>query len=247
MRILVIGEKCLDRFVYLNVHRLSPEAPVPDGTIHHIEENDGMAGNVLNNIRSLIYYKSMIDFVHQETVINKIRYKDYVSNQHIFRYSENDRCERIDLSKVDLDSYSAVVVSDYNKGFLTELDLYEIGRRAKLSFIDTKKQFGLWSEHYDFIKINKKEYDAQKEKDLDNLIVTLGKDGAMYRNKIYKYQESDVKDQAGLGDTFLAGFVVEYLFTKDVNKAIDFANKASYCAALKRGVATVSYSEVNQL
>ena len=29
MKILVIGELCVDRFIYCDVKRLSPEAPVP--------------------------------------------------------------------------------------------------------------------------------------------------------------------------------------------------------------------------
>ena len=29
MRILIIGESCIDRFIYGKVNRLSPEAPVP--------------------------------------------------------------------------------------------------------------------------------------------------------------------------------------------------------------------------
>ena len=37
--------------------------------------------------------------------------------------------------------YDAVIVSDYNKGFLSDEDLYQIGKKAKLSFIDTKRKF----------------------------------------------------------------------------------------------------------
>ena len=46
-KILVIGELCIDKFVYGEVKRLSPEAPVPVFNPIVTEENRGMAGNVL--------------------------------------------------------------------------------------------------------------------------------------------------------------------------------------------------------
>ena len=49
-KILVIGELCIDRFVYGEVKRLSPEAPVPVFNPKDIIENKGMAGNVVENL-----------------------------------------------------------------------------------------------------------------------------------------------------------------------------------------------------
>ena len=54
MNFLVIGEKCRDVFVYGEVTRLSPEAPVPIFKPNRITENGGMAQNVYNNLFSLI-------------------------------------------------------------------------------------------------------------------------------------------------------------------------------------------------
>jgi len=52
-KILVIGELCVDRFIYGDVKRLSPEAPVPVFNELEKVENNGMAGNVVENIKSL--------------------------------------------------------------------------------------------------------------------------------------------------------------------------------------------------
>ena len=52
-KILVIGELCIDRFVYGDTKRLSPEAPVPVFNPIETIENKGMAGNVVENVKSL--------------------------------------------------------------------------------------------------------------------------------------------------------------------------------------------------
>ena len=46
MRILVIGEKCIDEFIYGQCTRLNPEAPTPVFIEKKRIENQGMAGNV---------------------------------------------------------------------------------------------------------------------------------------------------------------------------------------------------------
>ena len=53
MEITVIGELCRDYFYYGETNRLSPEAPVPVfNPLFHVE-NPGMAGNVVENLKSL--------------------------------------------------------------------------------------------------------------------------------------------------------------------------------------------------
>ena len=51
IKILVIGESCLDVFQYGNVERISPEAPIPVFCPTYKTENPGMAGNVFQNIQ----------------------------------------------------------------------------------------------------------------------------------------------------------------------------------------------------
>ena len=53
MKVLIIGDSCKDVFIYGNVNRLSPEAPVPVFNPRRKIENDGMARNVSNNVESL--------------------------------------------------------------------------------------------------------------------------------------------------------------------------------------------------
>ena len=53
LRILVIGDVMLDRYVIGEVNRISPEAPVPVLTVHEEQAVAGGAANVALNIRSL--------------------------------------------------------------------------------------------------------------------------------------------------------------------------------------------------
>ena len=65
VRIVVIGELCLDRYVYGVVERLSPEAPVPILKPIKIVENSGMAGNVVENLKELSD-DVIVNHIHQE-------------------------------------------------------------------------------------------------------------------------------------------------------------------------------------
>jgi bifunctional ADP-heptose synthase (sugar kinase/adenylyltransferase) len=51
MKVLVIGEICVDQFVYCEAKRLSPEAPVPVLNPVKTVKNQGMAGNTLKTLK----------------------------------------------------------------------------------------------------------------------------------------------------------------------------------------------------
>jgi D-beta-D-heptose 7-phosphate kinase/D-beta-D-heptose 1-phosphate adenosyltransferase len=53
VRILVVGDLMLDRFVWGRVERISPEAPVPVVHVTREDARPGGAGNVVSNVRSL--------------------------------------------------------------------------------------------------------------------------------------------------------------------------------------------------
>jgi D-beta-D-heptose 7-phosphate kinase/D-beta-D-heptose 1-phosphate adenosyltransferase len=247
MNILVIGDVCNDIFRYGEVNRLAPEAPVPIIKPETEVCNLGMAGNVVENLRAL---KAKVDFITNTTEINKIRYVCSKYNHLLLRVDENDKCERIDsflLENVNFNSYDAVVISDYCKGFLTEKDIEYIAIESNYPvFLDTKKTLGDWAYNIDFIKINTQEYEKNKHilsKDLflqNKVIMTRGKYGCEYQGINYPTQEVSVKDVSGAGDTFLAGLVVEYLKTKDIVKAIEFAQKCTTYVVQKPGVSIIN-------
>ena len=93
MKILVVGDSCKDVFVYGDITRLTPEAPVPVFNPLRTTENDGMARNVSNNVEAL---DVGIHTITNPNSIKKVRYVDDKSNQLVLRVDEHDYCDRID-------------------------------------------------------------------------------------------------------------------------------------------------------
>jgi bifunctional ADP-heptose synthase (sugar kinase/adenylyltransferase) len=244
-KILIIGDFCIDKFVYGKVDRLSPEAPVPVFIPLQTKTNPGMAGNVVNNIKTLTNEYDT-ELLCNSKNITKTRYIDYNTNHMFLRVDEGES----GIEPLELDSElinkimeaDAVIVSDYNKGFLTLDTINEIGKLAKLSFLDTKKKINSDTiDSFTFIKLNEEEFKKNMTDDpekLKKIIATLGPRGAQYMGKAYPVVAKETIDVSGAGDTFLAAFVINYLQTKDVDIAITFANKMSSIVVSKKGVVT---------
>jgi bifunctional ADP-heptose synthase (sugar kinase/adenylyltransferase) len=227
-RVLIIGESCRDIFVYCNANRLCPDAPVPVLNVINQQENGGMAKNVQRNIEQYIECDIITNYNWYN--ITKTRYVHDKSNHVFFRVDSNDKIERIDLSKINYD-YDIIVISDYNKGFLTEEDIQLISSKHDNVFIDTKKILGNWIKNCKYIKINDYEFNNSKNfitsEFSDKIIHTIGGDGCEFNGKQYKVNRVEVKDTSGAGDSFMSGLVIEFLKSGDIEKSIIFANKCA--------------------
>jgi D-beta-D-heptose 7-phosphate kinase/D-beta-D-heptose 1-phosphate adenosyltransferase len=247
--VLLIGENCTDIFIYGDTPRLSPEGPAPVFLPKSIVYNDGMVLNVANNLKML---GIDTDIITQETEITKTRYVNETFNTLLLRVDEGDKVQRIDNSQLNKSwwNYSMLVISDYNKGFLTEEDIAYIALKHPNVICDTKKKLGDWCRDLKFIKLNRSEYQNNKEyiqkNDwiLEKLIITLDKDGCMYMNKRYPTEKVEIMDISGAGDTFVAGFVKKYLDTNDISESIIFGNKCSAQVVQKRGVGAVNFENL---
>jgi D-beta-D-heptose 7-phosphate kinase/D-beta-D-heptose 1-phosphate adenosyltransferase len=243
LNVLLIGDSCVDEYKLGTVDRLSPEAPIPVIKITEARTVPGMAANVKQNFENLGIF---VDFITNNEVITKTRYIDRRSGQHLLRV--DDEPEIVPWSgrtPFPIDRYDAVVISDYNKGFLTYEHIENIIQNSIPVFIDTKKtdleRFqGAW------VKINELEYSRLKS-ECSGLIVTLGERGARVpHHDIYCPTGAvEVMDVCGCGDTFLAALTANYLFTKDIEKAIIFANMAAGVTVQHRGNYAPSYDEIN--
>ena len=254
MKILIVGDSCTDVFVYGEITRLSPEAPVPVFNPLRQKENDGMAKNVANNVEAL---NVTIHTITNRNSIRKVRYVDKKSNQLVLRVDEHDYCDRINEETLiqiknneckplmsNKTTVDAIIISDYCKGFLEEEDIQYICENNQNVFIDTKKELGDWINLADYIKINSLEYEKNEKFFEDNdiinkTIVTQGNKGCLFRGEIYPTEDVPVKDISGAGDTFLAGLTVEYVRTNDIMKAINFAQECTEIVIQKHGVSTV--------
>tara|TARA_Y100000356_G_scaffold13779_1_gene9848 strand:- start:1140 stop:1445 length:306 start_codon:yes stop_codon:yes gene_type:complete len=81
-RILVIGDKCADQYVYGNVTRLCPDVPAPVFKPVKTVQTDGMAGNVARQLKEWDCY---VDTKFNEEFICKRKYIDEKTNHTIIR------------------------------------------------------------------------------------------------------------------------------------------------------------------
>ena len=248
-KVLVIGDGCSDVFRYGTCDRISPEAPVPIMKPTRTTGNGGMAINVLENLKAL---GVECDIITNDIRPVKTRYVDEVSNQMLLRVDERDEVRAITadtLQNIEYGKYCAIVISDYNKGYIDEEDIRYIASRHPLVFLDTKKKIGEWVQGIEVIKINEKEANENSEwltKSYEGeLVVTLGKRGArLWFTEIPIEAEHEVRDLSGAGDTFLAGLVADYIKNADIRSAISFANRCAAWVVSQKGVAIVDPEKI---
>ena len=238
MTVLVIGDSGEDVFQYGTITRLCPEAPVPVFNPTIKTSNPGMSGNVVANLKAL---GANVIHITNSTQITKTRLVD-----------ENDKVKNIDTDKVFKIRYNtyndihidAIIVSDYDKGFLNEDDIEMICSYNSNVFIDTKKIIDKWATKASFLKINHVEFEKTeytlKDLDLkDKLIITLSDKGCRYKDQIFPVEKVKIKDVSGAGDTFISGLVLEWLRTGEVDLAIKFAQECATVVVQKQGVVTI--------
>lgn len=140
MKILVIGESCKDIFKYCKAERLDPAAPAIVVNPLEIKESGGMAMNVFNNLQSL-GVEAYINTNSNWNEVTKTRFVDKKTNYILLREDHNDgQYGRFKADNINFEFFDAVIISDYNKGFLERQDVKEICKRHPLVFMDTKKE-----------------------------------------------------------------------------------------------------------
>lgn len=264
----MVGEIGLDRFIYCDCKRIAPDGPWPVVLPIREKKNAGLAANCYENLRHFAPDWNIMMFGPKGN-ITKTRYIDEKTNHCFIRVDENDSVDPIDghdiyncdaLKNKDLSIHhlDAIVISDYNKGFLTKQSIEYIAGIAKSHgiplFLDTKFNLGPWSQEVTFVKINEKEYRESSyvypnpEKYCKNLIVTLGKNGAYLPLTGEKFATKDIEvaDSTGCGDTFMAALVVSYIVNgNNLNKAIETANRAATHKATLKGISYFSLLDLD--
>ena len=164
-RILVVGDVMLDRYWHGSASRISPEAPVPVVRVANQEDRPGGAGNVALNISALGSAARLVGIVGDDEpgeelasrlnaagvlcdffkcgdkpTITKLR----VISQHqqLIRadfeqsFAAEDSIGLLDKAKNHVDGARAMVLSDYAKGALQDVEsLISLGREHKIPVI----------------------------------------------------------------------------------------------------------------
>ncbi len=165
--IVVIGDIILDEYLFGNISRINPEAPVP---VLHIKEKEyrlGGAANVANNIVSLGGRCSLIGLAGQDKNLDRltkelsnkkinhylVTEKDYptiiktriiAKNQQIIRI-DKEKPKKLDNSKIEEilnfikeNNFNTILISDYDKGTITKKLVEEI-KKLNIKIISDPK------------------------------------------------------------------------------------------------------------
>ena len=237
--ITIIGESCTDIYVYTKSTRLSPEAPVPVLIPIHKIKTGGMALNVYNNVKNMDPSVNVKLITHKKK-IKKKRYVDHKTNHSFIRIDIGE--DNVDSYNGDIQNkYGVTIISDYNKGYLTDTDIINISNKSMITILDTKRR--LTKDIIDavsYIKLNEGEYETNKDlindDNINKFIITLGGKGASHNGVLYM-QENNARtiDVSGAGDTFTAAIGLGLHDNKSLSEAIRMANKMSYKVVLQRG------------
>lgn len=243
VKILLIGDNGIDQYQYGTVTRISPEAPVPVVNYTHTVTKPGMAANVKDNLEQLGCH---VDFVHGFKTCVKTRVIDSRTKQHLVRLDQDSLSRAVKVDYNNIDQYNAIIVSDYNKGSVD----YETVEQLRKNytgpiFVDTKKTDLVRFEGC-FVKINSVEYAAAKTFPTE-LIVTLGRDGAQYKEHTISAPQVEAFDVCGAGDTFLSALAYNYVLSQDILSAIEFAIRASSVTVQHIGVYSPTLEEIEQV
>lgn len=252
MKVLVIGDIIIDKYIYGTSTRLSPEAPVPVVTQERVVETTGGAGLVYENLKSLGVDVSLYDPDQPASVKTRVmcdgHYVTRIDNDYIA-----DGYEVLeDLQEFPFYKYNYVILSDYNKGVLEFSEqIIQLANEAGCRVIvDPKKS----AEHYKgawLVKPNRKEFEELGfNKWLGNIITTSASDPVIAEIDTEYYSVDvdtvEVSDVTGAGDCFLAAFV--YALTKDYDykKAIKLAVKGSRESVQHTGTYTLAVSDLEE-
>jgi len=298
-RTLVVGDLMLDRYWSGGAERVSPEAPVPVVQISEIEERPGGAGNVALNIASLggavtllgvvgadqegeslqnilIKHGVQCDFQREEGVRTSTKLRVLSRHQQLIRLDFENRFDRLSLEamlehyKSQLDQHNMVILSDYGKGTLSDVQtMIQLARAAgKEVLIDPKgsdfsKYQGAtlmtpnFSEFEGVVgpcggseDIVEKGEQLRQQLDMDALLVTRGEDGMTllcdgdgpFHHPTYA---REVYDVTGAGDTVIATLAAGLAAGATRPDAVAAANLAAGIVVGKLGTATTTVAELH--
>ena len=297
-RLLVVGDVILDRYWHGPTKRVSPEAPVPVVLVEQTEERPGGAGNVAVNVRALGAQVTLVGVTGMDEAAAKLlrilelqgvacRFVEVAGFPTVTKLrvlSQHQQLIRLDFEQVShaldlaplmtafetcLDECDAVLLSDYAKGALVQIEqmIAKANAVGKPIIVDPK---GEGFERYRGATVmtpNLMEFEAVvgtcsdqtqladkgrallKELSMQALLITRGEagmtlieaGGAVHH---LSAQAAEVYDVTGAGDTVVATLGLALAVGEPLLMAATLANVAAGRAVAKLGAATVSAEEL---
>ncbi|MEL7184888.1 MAG: bifunctional D-glycero-beta-D-manno-heptose-7-phosphate kinase/D-glycero-beta-D-manno-heptose 1-phosphate adenylyltransferase HldE [Pseudomonadota bacterium] len=297
-RVVVAGDVMLDRYLFGSTGRISPEAPVPVVHVHETDDRPGGAANVAVNLASLGASTRLVgvtgkdeaadslsailsergidcDFhtVADRPTITKTRVQS--RGQQLIRLDQENAAALpgdgiVKILQGTLKGAGAVVLSDYGKGALTEVQaMIAACRDAGVAvLVDPKGTDFAKYRGASIITPNQGEFEAVvgacdsedelvergqamlADLDLDALLVTRSEKGMMLLESgqepvFLSTQAREVFDVTGAGDTVIATLAGALAAGQGFAAAAALANVAAGLVVRKIGVATVTPGEIS--
>jgi D-beta-D-heptose 7-phosphate kinase/D-beta-D-heptose 1-phosphate adenosyltransferase len=295
-KILIIGDVMLDRYWAGPTARISPEAPVPIVRVDDMEDRPGGAANVAINAATLGAQVVLIGMTGQDDAaqilsdrlaamnvtceFSKVAAQDTITklrimsrNQQLLRldfeksFANNDKTELLAKFEEQVQHTDLVVLSDYNKGCLSDpQSLILLARKYnKPVIVDPKGSDFAKYKGATLLTPNMSEFEgemgvcesedklfthAQSLKQhcgLDAVLVTRSEKGmSLFQEQVYHLpaHAKEVYDVTGAGDTVISTLACCIAVGLPLVRACQFANHAASVVVGKLGTSTVSTTEL---
>ena len=251
MKVLVIGDIIIDKYVYGTSSRISPEAPVP--VITYIEEKEtlGGAGLVYENLKSLGVDVKLIDFFDKASVKTRVICDGHYITRIDDDYIADGSMFLTYILSQDFSQYDYVILSDYNKGTLDEsIEIIKHLNTYGCKVIVDPKRYAHDYEGAWLVKPNHNEYTKFEFDEWKGNIITTDAGYSVYAtidNIEYNIpvEQVEVSDVTGAGDCFLATFV--YALTKGYThkRCLELAVKGATEAVKHVGTHIITIDDIN--
>ena len=298
---LVIGDVMLDHYISGDVKRLSPEAPVPIVNVNDYVYKIGGAGNVALNLSGLginTYIVGEIGNDDSGEILKGLFKESGISTKHIIKkkgstttktriMSGQQQMVRLDydeistgpsqaelkrILKIISSGPSVIIISDYEKGFLTSSLLTNIIKAANKKNIpvlvdpkgkDLEKYRGATAitpnkkEAYSLANLTDKDQNILdislkkiiKKYDFNFIAMTQGDFGIKYitSNKVEEFPtraSEQVFDVSGAGDTVIATLAASIVANLPLKDSFELANLAAGVVIRKIGTMPIERHEL---
>ena len=297
-KILVVGDVMLDRYWTGDSSRISPEAPVPIVKVNNVEDRPGGAANVALNLAALGASAKLLGLTGNDeaaqalcgkmnavdVICDFLQLDDYPTITKLRVLSRGQQVIRLDFEEsvaavdtqplvaktiANLADYSVMIVSDYNKGALVEVQqmIQAAKQQGVKVFVDPK---GCDFEKYrgaTLLTPNLSEFEAVvghckseqelvekgrqliAQYDFGALLVTRSEKGmTLIRAEQDEFHlpalALEVYDVTGAGDTVISVLAAAVSAGSSLEEACALANAGASVVVAKIGTSTVSPIEL---
>ncbi|MCK4307110.1 hypothetical protein KAW50_02660 [candidate division WOR-3 bacterium] len=255
IKIALVGDSFTDKYIFGEVHRLSPESPVPLLDVSREEIRGGGALDVANSLHglginfTLFTITELLDqsyeIVSPKRSVPLVKTRFVTENHHLLRVDSPNVYQQKDLNRMRYpkkEDWDIIVFIDYLKGIIKE---------GVATLVDTKKQDLSVFKGSRYLKVNQKEWENAFNKDFPEAFVTRGKYGIDYYSNgkfmmNLRNTAKEVIDVTGAGDVVMATII--YCLAHNINNPGDMmrlANTAAGISISKFGTPIVTLKELN--